>query len=468
MFIYLKKYTRTSIKLRRRRIETALWLMFLHSSSFLLQVTLQILVFCSLSALSYSLLEHGGGTLHHRFRTSVATKLYSGLKLQAASSFRAARPNVTAEFYGKVHNTLHCRKVLGKHPKDEHESSNCNERDSSGNGSNLDYHHSFGEISCASKKGGRIKKTQLDGPQRLKPILKFRASEVVKIKLEKPSMEESTIHWFNLLREFEAPLTSGKFMAALVAGFEKQRPAPCNTPRLTEMKSKGLCFRYANHNPSMARIRMMPIGTPKVPYRTPGEGTWQWVDVWNALYRERVIFIGQEIDEEFSNQILATMLYLDSIDNSKKLYMYINGPGGDLTPSMAIYDTMQSLQSPVATHCVGYAYSLAAFLLAAGEKSNRSAMPLSRVALTSPAGAARGQADDIQNEANELLRIRDYLFNELSKKTGQPLEKITKDLSRMKRFNAQEALEYGLIDRIVRPPRIKADAPRKEAGTGLG
>ncbi|KAG4378947.1 hypothetical protein AAZX31_17G131700 [Glycine max] len=266
--------------------------------------------------------------------SSVATKLYSGLKLQAASSFRAARPNVTAEFYGKVHNTLHCR--------------------------------------------------------------------------------------------------------------------------------------YANHNPSMARIRMMPIGTPKVPYRTPGEGTWQWVDVWNALYRERVIFIGQEIDEEFSNQILATMLYLDSIDNSKKLYMYINGPGGDLTPSMAIYDTMQSLQSPVATHCVGYAYSLAAFLLAAGEKSNRSAMPLSRVALTSPAGAARGQADDIQNEANELLRIRDYLFNELSKKTGQPLEKITKDLSRMKRFNAQEALEYGLIDRIVRPPRIKADAPRKEAGTGLG
>lgn len=135
------------------------------------------------------------------------------------------------------------RKVLGKHPKDEHESSNCNERDSSGNGSNLDYHHSFGEISCASKKGGRIKKTQLDGPQRLKPILKFRASEVVKIKLEKPSMEESTIHWFNLLREFEAPLTLEKIMAALVAGFEKQRPAPCNTPRLTEMKSKGLCFR---------------------------------------------------------------------------------------------------------------------------------------------------------------------------------------------------------------------------------
>ncbi|KAK9106381.1 hypothetical protein Syun_022392 [Stephania yunnanensis] len=217
-----------------------------------------------------------------------------------------------------------------------------------------------------------------------------------------------------------------------------------------------------------ARIQMMPIGVPRVPYRTPGEGTIQWVDLWNALYRERVIFIGQEIDEEFSNQVLATMLYLDSIDSSKKIFLYINGPGGDLTPSMAIYDTMQSLQSPVGTHCVGYAYNLAGFLLAAGEKGNRIAMPLSRIALQSPAGAARGQADDICNEANELLRIRDYLFSELAIKTGQPVEKINKDLSRMKRFNAQEALEYGLIDRIIRPPRIKADAPSKETNAGLG
>nr|AFK46791.1 unknown [Lotus japonicus] len=90
---------------------------------------------------------------------------------------------------------------------------------------------------------------------------------------------------------------------------------------------KTLQCRYANHKPVRARIQMVPIGTPRVPYRTPGEGTWQWVDIWNALYRERVIFIGQEIDEEFSNQILATMLYLDSVDNAKRLYMYINGPG---------------------------------------------------------------------------------------------------------------------------------------------
>ncbi|XP_031276954.1 ATP-dependent Clp protease proteolytic subunit-related protein 2, chloroplastic-like [Pistacia vera] len=270
------------------------------------------------------------------------------------------------------------------------------------------------------------------------------------------------------------PQPSLRVGTKLHSGLRLQSPSflATGTPNLTaEFYSrihKSLQCGTRTHKPIRGRIAMMPIGTPRVPYRTPGEGTWQWVDLWNALYRERVIFIGQNIDEEFSNQILATMLYLDSIDDSKRLYMYINGPGGDLTPSLAIYDTMQSLKSPVGTHCVGYAYNLAAFLLAAGEKNNRFAMPLSRIALQSPAGAARGQADDIRNEADELLRVRDYLYNELSKKTGQPVEKINKDLSRMKRFNAQEALEYGLIDRIVRPPRIKADAPRKDAGTGLG
>ncbi|CAI8609667.1 unnamed protein product [Vicia faba] len=232
--------------------------------------------------------------------------------------------------------------------------------------------------------------------------------------------------------------------------------------------NKVLNFRYANQKPVRAQIQMMSFGTPRVIYKTPGEGTWQWVDIWNALYRERVVFIGEEIDEEFSNQLLATLLYLDSLDNSKKLYLYINGPGGDLTPCMALYDTMQSLQSPIATHCIGQAYNLAAFLLAAGDKGDRSTMPLARITLESPAGAARGRADDIRNEANELLRIRDYLFKELASKTGQPFEKITEDLKVTKRFDAQEALDYGIIDKIVRPRRIKADAPRRDSGTGIG
>ncbi|CAJ2664122.1 unnamed protein product [Trifolium pratense] len=131
---------------------------------------------------------------------------------------------------------------------------------------------------------------------------------------------------------------------------------------------KALNSRYGNKKSVRAQFFMMPMGTPRVAYRTPGERTYQWVDLWNALYRERIIFIGQNINEEFSNQILATMLYLDTVDNKEKLYLFINGLGGDLTPCMALYDTMQSLQSPIATHCLGQAYNLAAFLLAAGDK----------------------------------------------------------------------------------------------------
>ncbi|XP_024545015.1 ATP-dependent Clp protease proteolytic subunit-related protein 2, chloroplastic isoform X2 [Selaginella moellendorffii] len=237
----------------------------------------------------------------------------------------------------------------------------------------------------------------------------------------------------------------------------------------------GFCVsRSANARPRRAgicraQVTMMPIGTPKVPYRTPGEGTWQFVDIWNVLYRERIIFIGQHIDEEFGNQVLATMLYLDSVDSSKDLHFYMSCPGGDLTPSMAIYDTMGSVKSRMGTMALGYAYNIAGFLLAAGEKGMRTSMPLTRIAIQPPQGAARGKAADIQNEAKELSRVRDYLFKQLAVKTGHPEEKIHKDFSRIKRFSAQEALDYGLIDKIIRPPTVKPDASSKgEAGRGIG
>ncbi|GJN01015.1 hypothetical protein PR202_ga18247 [Eleusine coracana subsp. coracana] len=221
--------------------------------------------------------------------------------------------------------------------------------------------------------------------------------------------------------------------------------------------NKRISLGLSNKKATRARISMMPIGTPRVPYRTPGEGTWQWLDIWNALYRERIIFIGDNIDEEFSNQVLASMLYLDSIDNTKKILLYINGPGGDLTPCMALYDTMLSLKSPIGTHCLGFAFNLAGFILAAGEKGSRTGMPLCRISLQSPAGAARGQADDIENEANELNSIP-VISNFLCLQ-------IHEDLSRVKRFDAEGAeggaLEYGIIDRIIRPSRIK-----KEGSTG--
>lgn len=238
---------------------------------------------------------------------------------------------------------------------------------------------------------------------------------------------------------------------------------------LHEKVQQSLISRLGTKGTCRALVTMMPIGTPRVPYRTPGEGSYQWIDIWNALYRERIIYIAQYIDEEFSNQILATMLYLDSVDSSKDINLYINGPGGDVTPCMAMYDTMQSLKSPIGTLCLGYAFNLSAFLLAAGAKGKRGASPSSRVALQSVAGAARGQADDIENEAKELIRTRNYVFEQLARNTGQPLEKITKDLSRVMYLNAQEALEYGIIDRILRPQRINSDASAKrENGAGIG
>ncbi|CAN6202670.1 unnamed protein product [Urochloa humidicola] len=236
--------------------------------------------------------------------------------------------------------------------------------------------------------------------------------------------------------------------------------------------NRRISLGLSNKKATRARISTMSIGTPRVPYRTPGEGTWQWLDIWNALYRERIIFIGDNIDEEFSNQVLASMLYLDSVDNTKKILLYINGPGGDLTPCMALYDTMLSLKSPIGTHCLGFAFNLAGFILAAGEKGSRTGMPLCRISLQSPAGAARGQADDIENEANELIRIKNYLYGKLAEHTGHSVEKIHEDLSRVKRFDAEGALEYGIIDRIIRPSRIKKEgstAHRKDMrNLGLG
>ncbi|CAA0838853.1 ATP-dependent Clp protease proteolytic subunit-related protein 2- chloroplastic [Striga hermonthica] len=203
--------------------------------------------------------------------------------------------------------------------------------------------------------------------------------------------------------------------------------------------------------PTRACVTMMPIGVPQVAYLNHQDGSWSILDLWNALYRERIVFLAEHITENYGNEILATMLYLDTIDDDQKLYVFISSSGGDLSPTMAVYDTMQSLRTRVGTHCFGYTSGLTPFILAAGDKGSRTSMPLTHIVLQSPAGAARGRSDDVQNEANELLRIRDYLFKELAEKTGQPIDKIYKDLSYLKTFNGKEAVEYGLIDRVLSP-----------------
>ncbi|MEQ9671069.1 ATP-dependent Clp protease proteolytic subunit [Coleofasciculus sp. G2-EDA-02] len=193
----------------------------------------------------------------------------------------------------------------------------------------------------------------------------------------------------------------------------------------------------------------MPIGIPKVPYQLPGSPYSDWIDIYNRLYRERIIFLGKEVDDEITNQIIAVMLYLDSEDNNKDIYLYINSPGGSVTAGMAIYDTMQHIKSDVVTICVGLAASMGSFLLTAGKKGKRLALPHSRIMIHQPSGGVRGQATDIEIEAREILRIRRQLNQIYADKTGQSVEKIEKDIDRDFFMSAQEAKEYGLIDRVI-------------------
>jgi len=193
----------------------------------------------------------------------------------------------------------------------------------------------------------------------------------------------------------------------------------------------------------------MPIGVPKVPYKMPGGYDTQWINIYDRLYRERIIFLGRDVDDEIANQIFAVMLYLDSEDSGKDIILYINSPGGMVSAGMAIFDTMQHIKSDVVTICVGLAASMGSFLLAAGAKGKRLALPHSRIMIHQPSGGTRGQATDIQIEAKEILRLRHQLNNIYAKNTGKPIEKIEKDMDRDYFMSAEEAKEYGLIDRVI-------------------
>jgi ATP-dependent Clp endopeptidase proteolytic subunit ClpP len=196
-------------------------------------------------------------------------------------------------------------------------------------------------------------------------------------------------------------------------------------------------------------LKMMPIGVPKVAYRVPGSPSADWVDIYNRLYRERIIFLGQEIDDEIANQIIAVMLYLDSEDNSKPIYLYINSPGGSVISGLAMYDTMKHIKSEVVTINVGLAASMSSFILAAGQKGKRLALPHSRVMIHQPMGGAQGQASDIEVEAQQILRIRKSLTEDYAEMSGRPYEKVLQDMDRDNFMSSYEAAEYGLVDRVI-------------------
>lgn len=178
-------------------------------------------------------------------------------------------------------------------------------------------------------------------------------------------------------------------------------------------------------------------------------------DIYSRLLKERIVFIGTPIDDSIANLIIAQMLFLQMEDVHKDINVYINSPGGAVTSGLAIYDTMQFVKCDAATYCVGQATSMGALLLAAGTKGKRFALPNSRIMVHQPWGGIQGAAEDISRHAKEILNLRDKINEILAAHTGQPLDKIQKDTDRDYFMSAKEAKEYGLIDEVIIPQKIK-------------
>lgn len=172
-------------------------------------------------------------------------------------------------------------------------------------------------------------------------------------------------------------------------------------------------------------------------------------DIYSRLLKERIIFLGTEINDDVSNLIIAQLLFLQSEDAEKDISMYINSPGGVVTAGMAIYDTMQFLKCPITTYCVGQAASMGAVLLAAGTKGKRFALPNARIMIHQPLGGSQGQATDIEIQTKEILRMKKRLNEILADHTGKPLKTIEKDTDRDFFMSAEEAVKYGLVDEVV-------------------
>ena len=172
-------------------------------------------------------------------------------------------------------------------------------------------------------------------------------------------------------------------------------------------------------------------------------------DIYSRLLKDRIIMLGDEINDQTASLVVAQLLFLEAEDPDKDIYIYINSPGGSVTSGFAIFDTMQYIKPDVSTICVGMAASMGAFLLAAGTKGKRFALPNSEIMIHQPLGGAKGQATDIQIQAEQILKIKKRLNSILSERTGQPLEKVEIDTERDKFMTAEEAKAYGLVDEIM-------------------
>ena len=178
-------------------------------------------------------------------------------------------------------------------------------------------------------------------------------------------------------------------------------------------------------------------------------------DIFSRLLRERIIFLGTQIDDMVANLVVAQLLLLDSENPEKDIMLYINSPGGSVTAGFAIYDTMQHIRADVSTICLGQAASMGAFLLSSGTKGKRMALPHSRVLIHQPLGGAQGQATDIELEAKEIIRMKKMLTGILAENSGQDLERLQKDCERDYYMSAAQAVEYGLIDKVITADSLK-------------
>jgi ATP-dependent Clp protease protease subunit len=172
-------------------------------------------------------------------------------------------------------------------------------------------------------------------------------------------------------------------------------------------------------------------------------------DIYSRLLKDRIVFLGHQVNDEVANLVTAQLLFLESEDPEKEINFYINSPGGSVTAGLAIYDTMQFIKPPVSTLCLGQAASMGAMLLLAGQKGRRYALPHSRIMIHQPLGGAQGQATDIDIQAREILRMREEINNIIVRHTGQQLKKIEKDTDRDMFLTPEQAVEYGLIDEVI-------------------
>ena len=193
----------------------------------------------------------------------------------------------------------------------------------------------------------------------------------------------------------------------------------------------------------------MPLVPMVVEQTGRGERSY---DIYSRLLKERIIFLHDQVDDQVANLIISQLLFLEAEDNTRDIYLYINSPGGVVTAGMAIYDTMQFIQSKVNTICMGQAASMGAFLLATGEKGKRYALPNARIMIHQPLGGAQGQATDIEIQTKEILRIRSLLNKILADRSGQKISKIENDTDRDFFMTAEEAVKYGLIDEVIQKP----------------